>query len=566
MPAPPAQLPAARAPVGLVVGLRDRPTRATGPRAPRLTAGHSWVGPTAGRFYLALGAAALLAAGLSLLWPSTPSYDPWSWLVWGREILHLDLHTTAGPSWKPLPVMVTTVLGVFGRAQPDLWLVVARAGALMAVGMAFRLAWRITRQLIGASEQQGARAGLMLPSLLAGLIAAGSLANSTSFITDNVLGYSEGLAVALALIAVDRLMDGARRQAFVVGFFAALDRPELWFFWVPCGVYLGMKDPGARRLIGSLFVLVPVIWLLPELWGSGHLFRALTRAQHPRPGTAAQTPCPACTEFGKTAWNSLLDRVKVAGIAGALAAAWGLWITRRSWWRRGPIHGSTRGRAWLAAIGCFGLLWWAGIAIETEAGLSGNVRYLMLGTAAMAIAGGVAWAWLAGVVAAFLSRRRREHRGGALPAGVLLSATVFLALPPWIGRNVISLTRTHRSLVYQAHLRQDLAAAVRRSGGARALVRCGSVMTEPYQVPMVAWTLGVPVGHVRAEVGRLASRGWPNVILQTRAHAGSALLPSSAQISRWELAGARFSRLAHTGTFTVFAACQRQPSSSVGVP
>jgi hypothetical protein len=30
----------------------------------------------------------LALAGLSLLLPSEPSYDPFAWLVWGREILH----------------------------------------------------------------------------------------------------------------------------------------------------------------------------------------------------------------------------------------------------------------------------------------------------------------------------------------------------------------------------------------------------------------------------------------------------------------------------------------------
>src|SRR5437879_3310869 len=53
-------------------------------------------------FYLALGATAALLATCSLLLPSTPSYDPWAWLGWGREILHLGLHTAGGPSWKPL--------------------------------------------------------------------------------------------------------------------------------------------------------------------------------------------------------------------------------------------------------------------------------------------------------------------------------------------------------------------------------------------------------------------------------------------------------------------------------
>src|SRR5256714_6842134 len=87
-----------------------------------------------GRLYLVLAGAALAIAALSLLIPSTPSYDPWAWLVWGREVAHLDLHTTGGPTWKPLPVIFTTVFSLSGNASPDLWLVVARAGAPMAGG------------------------------------------------------------------------------------------------------------------------------------------------------------------------------------------------------------------------------------------------------------------------------------------------------------------------------------------------------------------------------------------------------------------------------------------------
>src|SRR4051794_822356 len=46
--------------------------------------------------------AVLGLAALSFLMPSAPTYDPWSWIIWGREIVHLDLSTVDGPSWKPL--------------------------------------------------------------------------------------------------------------------------------------------------------------------------------------------------------------------------------------------------------------------------------------------------------------------------------------------------------------------------------------------------------------------------------------------------------------------------------
>ncbi|MBV9417524.1 MAG: hypothetical protein JO363_21240, partial [Solirubrobacterales bacterium] len=288
-----------------------------------------WVG--GGRFYLWLAGAGLLIGAFSLLIPSTPSYDPWAWLVWGREIVHINLQTTGGPSWKPLPALFTTLFAVFGKAQPDLWLVVARAGAVVAVVMVFKIAWRLTRDLLAGLD--GFRGRLwLIPPAMAGLIAAGSVVNSGGFISNNALGYSEGLATALGLIAVDSYLDGARQRAFIVGFFAALDRPELWFFWGPYGLYLFWRDPGARKLVVGLFALIPVLWFLPELWGSGHLLRGVNRAQHPRSNSAAFASCPVCTVFKKEAWPAVLNRVKIPGIIGLFAAAFGLWRTRNAWW------------------------------------------------------------------------------------------------------------------------------------------------------------------------------------------------------------------------------------------
>src|SRR5213595_1937066 len=66
-------------------------------------------------------------AAVSLLLPSVPTQDSWSWIVWGREVAHLDLDTSAGSSWKPLPVLFTSVWSLFGDAAPGLWIMTARA-------------------------------------------------------------------------------------------------------------------------------------------------------------------------------------------------------------------------------------------------------------------------------------------------------------------------------------------------------------------------------------------------------------------------------------------------------
>src|ERR1700730_10726988 len=149
-------------------------TAAPGPTATRLVGpALAWERLGAGRFFVALGGVALTVAALSLLIPSTPSYDPWAWLVWGREIVHLNLQTTGGPTWKPLPVIFTTVFALFGKAQPDLWLVIARAGALMAAVMVFKISLRLARMLgpapAGDSAASGRAAVVLAPALLAGV-------------------------------------------------------------------------------------------------------------------------------------------------------------------------------------------------------------------------------------------------------------------------------------------------------------------------------------------------------------------------------------------------------------
>src|SRR4051812_33942160 len=86
------------------------PPTAGGPpparRAPAPPGGGA-AAPAAPRRWKALVLACLGLAALSLLGPAVPTYDLWAWIIWGREITHLDLNTVSGPSWKPLPILFT---------------------------------------------------------------------------------------------------------------------------------------------------------------------------------------------------------------------------------------------------------------------------------------------------------------------------------------------------------------------------------------------------------------------------------------------------------------------------
>jgi hypothetical protein len=131
-----------------------------------------------------------------------------------------------------------------------------------------------------------------------------------------------------------------------------------------------------------------------------------------------------------------------------------------------------------------------------------------------------------------------------------VAIAVIVATPPWIGPSIVDLPATHRALVYQAHLRQDMARAVKLVGAKRILA-CGTVMTEGFQVPMLAWNLDVHTARLAASPASVSHPGpAPNVIFQTRAQRHAHLLPV---IGAWK--GVPYHRVTRVRTFGVFAHC-----------
>ncbi len=542
-----------------------------------------------GRVYAWIIGVAILIAALSLSIPSTPSYDPWSWLVWGREILHGGLHTPGGPTWKPLPVIFTTVLALFGSAQPNLWLVVARAGAVVATLMTFKLAARLTwwlrAELAELDERVDRRAVVarlidFAPAAIAGVIGFVGLALSGNLLSNSALGYSEGFATAALLIGVERHLDGHPRQAFAIAFLAALDRPEIWLFWGSYGLWLMWRDPGSRRLVIGLALLTLFLWFVPQKWGGGSWFSGVARAQHPRKNSPAFAACPFCTELAKHAWTLVLHRVAVAAIVVIAAAGWVLARACRGTplralpsWR--PAGRRQRALLALATCGLFGYGWWILIALETQAGFSGNDRYLVIGSGFIDICGAAGFGWGAIELARWARRlvpRLRERLGPrpALLGASALAAVVYAFGPNWVAPNLIDITKTHHSLVFQATLRKDLVALIDKAGGVKALEHCGAgrVMVEGFQVPMVAWYFNTRTidildqPNVNAQNVALPVGGpWPNVIFQDRdtGNRHQPLLPLVATIKAWQAQGAHY-LFRITKEMYFFEDCRPQPN------
>ena len=270
--------------------------------------------------------AALAAAALSLLVvPAAPSYDAWSWLLWGRELAHGGLSTAGGPAWKPLPAVVCALLAPLGSGAPVVWVVLGRAGAFAAVAFGWRLG---------------------------GWLAAVGVALTGGFLSLAVEGNSEGLLLALALAGVLLAMEGRSRWAVACFVGCALLRVETW----PVLVVLALWQGWRWRLVWvSLGVLVA--WFVPEWLASGELLRSADRARVPNPGQPALADVPLLASVGDAA--PLLFWPLVVGAVFA--------------WR------------WALA----GVAWIVLVALMAQAGFSGEWRYAVPGAALIAIAGGI---------------------------------------------------------------------------------------------------------------------------------------------------------------------------------
>jgi len=434
----------------------------------------------------------LALAGLTLLLPSTPTYDPWAWIMWGREIGQLDLETTGGPSWKPLPVMFTTVFSLLGSdVAPYLWLWVARAGGMFAVVMAFRLARRLT--------------GGGVAGAVAGVATGAFLLTSYQFARDAALGNSEPMLAAIALWAIERHLDGRRDHALYLGFAAALLRPEAWPFIGAYGLWLWFREPELRLRVAAVGLLIPVLWFGPELWGSGDALRASTRANDPNPGSAAFAAHPglevAYRFHERTIWPLELGAL----IASVYAAVKSIKGRHRPPLQPDDVKGGHRPplqppsqRAVLFLLGA-GLGWLALVAIMTEQGYAGNQRYLIVTTAAICVLGGIGFGRIfAGIRAAATRLAGSPRRGLAVACAVFLAGLA--ALTPVIKDKVDNMEVTAEKLEYEASLWGNLPEAIEKAGGRDRLLRCGSVYSGPFQTQMIAYELGVHGFEVEALV------------------------------------------------------------------
>jgi hypothetical protein len=431
----------------------------TGPRLlqPWAISGRAWAATAGGCLAVAVLSAFVL--------PRTVAYDPYSWLIWGREIIHFHLDTRdAATSVKPLAIAIDTLLAPAGSHAPTLWLVAARTASLLAVAMAFRL-------------------GCLIGGTLAGIVAGAALVASNEYVGYLFMqGMSEPMAAAAVLGAIDAHIRGRRGWALVWLLAAAWLRPEAWPALILYVLWLTHRQPVWRRLLALAgAVAVPLSWFAIDWFGARQFFRSANAATHQSQGGPLLTREPGLATI-RECWALCSGPVVVLFLVAVVAAL-------VQWRRSGRIPPAL----WLSAAAVAWLIVDAVLAQGRFA--TGAARYLLPGDAIACV---VVGCFIADVVRAALARRPAigSARATSVFAGGVVVVAVAAAFIPRAVGTVHQVRQGRHSARQAQRLSTALPLAIDQAGGRDAVVRCGHVTTQAFQVPLVAWQLDVPVGTV----------------------------------------------------------------------
>jgi hypothetical protein len=397
---------------------------------------------------------------LVLVTGTRPGYDPYGWLVWGKQTLHWNLDTNGAPSWKPLAYIFTVPYAVFGHYALWLWMFTSVTVSLSAVLFAARIAYRLT----GAPE--GRRYAAIAAAVFAGLAVLG-IRDYTHFILSS---QSDTMIVALCLGAIDFHLSGHPRVAFALGVLASLGRPEVWPFLALYTVWAWRKVPSMRRLIVGGLLVLPVFWF------------GITAFTSKSPFTAGNLAFNSPRAIHGSKIGGVLDRfldlhewpVQVAALLAFLYAAY----------RRERVT---------LAIGAAAIVW---VLVEIAFALHGwpaVPRYLFEPTAIVGVLAGVAVGRLLSVSARLPSPRLGKRSAPALAGVVLPVALVGSLVPATASRVRIE----NKDLTHEQERTTQinrLHSVISQLGGPKRIMRCGQPQIPTEFQSVLAWSLGVNVG------------------------------------------------------------------------
>jgi hypothetical protein len=429
---------------------------------------------------LAVAVAVIVVSTLVVLWARTrPGYDPYGWLVWGRQTIGGALDTNAAPSWKPLPYLFTLPYALFGHYQLWLWMITSVAISLGGVVFAARIAYRLTDappERRYAAYAAGAFAGLALLGI-------------TDYAHYVLSAQSDPLIAALCLGAVDCHISQRPRLAFALLVLASLGRPEVWPFIAAYSIWSWRALPSMRWLVVAGAVVVLALWFgIPGLT-SRSFFQA---------GSNALGSGRAIHGNKVTGIVSRFLGLHEVGLELLALLSVGLAVRYRD---RGTLILAGAAVAWVIVEIAFALHGWPGVP-----------RYMFPAAAAMVVVAAVG-------VGRLLAEPPRLSSAAGL-AGIAVVAVVVISLVP----PALSDARTeHKDLIAQRARTKEigqLTGAIRSLGGAARLRACGEPLTRLEYQSVLAWNLNVNVATVGFKYTPAVHSGRPIVLFTPLTHGG----------------------------------------------
>ncbi len=419
-----------------------------------------------------------------------PGYDPYGWLIWGRETLQGTLDLGGAPSWKPLPYLFTVPYSVFGHFALWLWMVTSVAISLSGSIFAGRVAYRLT----------GTENGRRFPAIAAALFAGVALLGIDQYMHSMLSAQSDTMIVALCLGAIDFHLSGRFRIAFALLVLGSLGRPEVWPFAGLYGLWLWWKHPSSRWLVYAGFLLIPALW-----------FGIPTITNH-RPFVSAQLALLSPRELHGNKFTGTLHRyatlqylpVQLAALLGFVMA----------WLRRDRVVLVLGGAVvlWLVVEIAFALHGWPAVP-----------RYMYEAEGVTIVLAGVAVGWLLKDGLAVADRLKLSW---ARPRwiGIALVAILGVSLvPPAIAR----LRAEHGDIIHERSRTKEinlLAGAVNAYGGYKRVRACGEPVTNVEYVSILAWYTHLNVGKVGHRPNYELRQNYP-IVLFTQLKNGWGLTP-----------------------------------------
>ncbi len=440
-----------------------------------------------------LVALAVVAVSLAIvIWARTrPGYDPYGWLVWGYQTLHLSLNLGGAPSWKPLPYIFTVPYALFGHFALWLWMVTAVSISLAGPIFAGRIAYR----LVGVDDAP------RYPAIAAAIVGGLAVLAIEAYAHYILSVQSDPMIVTLCLAAVDCHLARRPRWAFALLVLAALGRPETWPFLAIYSIWAWREIPSMRVLLYVGLALVPILW-----------FGVPTITNH-RPLLAGQLAELSPHELHQNKIVGTVQRfldlqffpIKLAALIAVAIAAY------------------RRDRIVLILAGA-GVLW---VVIEIAFvlhGWPGVQRYMFEPAGVTAVLAGIAVGWI-------LKLAPGLARGVPKWAGIVVVAVFFAAVVP----EAVSAVRTEQQDLSHERARtveiNKLKSTIVSLGGYKRLLACGRPVTNVEFVSVLGWYVRLNTGVIGYRPQYELAHTYP-IVLLTALPNGWAVKPYHTPASR----------------------------------